>query len=186
MNYITSDQHFFHDNIIKYCDRPFKNSQEMNTTMIENHNKVVKDTDNVICLGDLTAGFHDKQKIKDTLTQLNGNKILLKGNHDSFGDRFYEECGFVVKMYLIVGEIFLCHYPLFVNSRWTTKIERQIKKVFDESDCKYIVHGHNHNNFSKIPIPEWPDSIKRYNASVEVNNFTPVPVTHILNEFKSI
>jgi len=157
----------------------------MNIAMIENHNKIIKETDTVIYLGDLTAGTRDNQKIKDTLTQLNGYKILLRGNHDSFSKKFYEDCGFIVKTYLIVGKVFMCHYPLFENSKWTTKTELKIKKIFDKSDCDYIVHGHNHNNFSKIPTPEWPDGIKRYNASVEVNNFTPVPVTHILEALEA-
>ena len=48
----TSDYHFKHANIIKYCHRPFQNVEEMNETIITNHNARVLEDDMVFDLGD--------------------------------------------------------------------------------------------------------------------------------------
>lgn len=50
--FFTSDTHFWHENIIKFCNRPFSSVEEMNDTIIENWNKVVGENDIVFHLGD--------------------------------------------------------------------------------------------------------------------------------------
>lgn len=77
--YVISDTHFGHANIIKLADRPFKNVDEMNKTIINNWNSIVNDEDIVYILGD----FSFKGKSADYYAkQLKGRKILIKGNHD--------------------------------------------------------------------------------------------------------
>jgi len=76
MIYFTSDTHFDHENIIKYCNRPFKDVNHMNESMIENWNNTVNDTDTVMHLGDFSF------KSDKFINRLNGNITLIKGNHD--------------------------------------------------------------------------------------------------------
>jgi calcineurin-like phosphoesterase family protein len=79
--WLTADLHVYHKNIIKYCNRPFKSVEEMNETIIENHNKLVKSNDVVYNLGDFCfAGFKEAESV---FNRLNGQKILIEGNHDS-------------------------------------------------------------------------------------------------------
>jgi calcineurin-like phosphoesterase family protein len=78
--FFTSDTHFGHKNIIRYCDRPFKDFEEMDEAIVENWNHVVGDTDVVYHLGDLALGPSDRWH--DILTSLNGYKIFVVGNHD--------------------------------------------------------------------------------------------------------
>ena len=47
MNYYISDPHFYHYNIIKYDNRPFRTVSEMNEALIKKWQERVKDTDTV-------------------------------------------------------------------------------------------------------------------------------------------
>lgn len=78
--FFTSDLHLGHQNIIKYCSRPFGSVEEMNETLISNYNEMVSESDWVYFLGDICMG-----KIAETLplvSRLNGKKVLIAGNHD--------------------------------------------------------------------------------------------------------
>ncbi|MEJ6400441.1 metallophosphatase [Nicoliella lavandulae] len=91
MNYFTADTHFFHKDILgqnDFAPRPYASVEEMNQTIINNWNQRVKPTDTVYHLGDIALYFikpvNDAyQAILDVLNQLNGNLVLIKGNHDS-------------------------------------------------------------------------------------------------------
>ncbi len=79
MRYFIADTHFNHENIIKYCNRPFKNSKEMNEYIISKWNSVVTKDDIVYHLGDV--GFGSTEELKKLVSSLNGTKILIRGNH---------------------------------------------------------------------------------------------------------
>ena len=81
--YFSADLHFGHRNIIKYCKRPFNDEVHMDKVMIGQWNRTVGPDDTVYVLGDFTmlrdSGFKEACEIID---QLNGNIILIWGNHD--------------------------------------------------------------------------------------------------------
>lgn len=136
--FIISDTHFNHANIIKYCNRPFKDVEEMNKTMIKNWNETVSGKDVVLHLGDVALG--NKEEAKKILKQLNGRKILIKGNHDNWSDEFYKECGFeYVSRYPILWNNFylLSHAPLQLS----------------ETTPYYNYYGHVHNDDKYIESP---------------------------------
>lgn len=78
--WFISDTHFGHENIIKYCKRPFSNSREMDEFMIEQWNTTVKPEDHVYHLGDVYMG--DKKAGARCVARLQGKKRLVVGNHD--------------------------------------------------------------------------------------------------------
>jgi len=78
--FFTSDNHFLHKNIIKYCDRPFNNVEDMNEHLIAKWNLIVGDDDLIFCLGDFSLGT--PQDTLAILNRLNGYKVLIKGNHE--------------------------------------------------------------------------------------------------------
>ena len=80
MIWFTADSHFSHTNIIKYCNRPFSNSQEMDDNLIKNWNSKVKKNDSVYHLGDV--GLGNPIRLKHILDELNGTIYLIKGNHE--------------------------------------------------------------------------------------------------------
>lgn len=79
--FFISDTHFMHKNIIDYCNRPFKDVDEMNSVLIENWNFIVNPDDYVIHGGDFCLG--SKSSWAYLLDKLNGKKYLTAGNHDT-------------------------------------------------------------------------------------------------------
>lgn len=81
MKFFTSDLHFGHKNILKYQpDRPWASVDDMREGLITLWNSVVTPSDDVYIIGDFAFLPHNKQV--EILTRLNGNKYLIKGNHD--------------------------------------------------------------------------------------------------------
>lgn len=78
--WFTSDTHFGHANIIKYCNRPFSSVEEMNEKMVEAWNDVVRPGDRIYHLGDFC--FLQPDVASKLTKRLNGEKFLVRGNHD--------------------------------------------------------------------------------------------------------
>ena len=79
--WFTADTHFGHANIIKYCNRPFADTAEMDGAMVANWNAVVQPDDDVWHLGDFA--FRSMKAPQSYLERLTGRKHLIWGNHDS-------------------------------------------------------------------------------------------------------
>ena len=79
MIWFTSDTHFGHANVIKYCKRPYKDVTEMNEMLVVNWNSVVKPDDTVYFLGDFSLSF---TAVETYTKRLMGRKIMIAGNHD--------------------------------------------------------------------------------------------------------
>lgn len=82
MVYLTSDLHFGHENIIKYCDRPWATVDEMHAGLIQNWNSVVGPNDEVWIVGDCHCGRNSAERAILGLQACNGKKHLVRGNHD--------------------------------------------------------------------------------------------------------
>ena len=79
--FFTSDLHFYHKNIISYCNRPFGNVEYMNKRLIEEWNKTVPENGTVFMLGDFCFS-ESKQKWDEIVNQLRGRIYHIRGNHD--------------------------------------------------------------------------------------------------------
>ncbi len=125
--FFTSDLHFGHRNMIRFCNRPWADEKEMTKGLIDNWNNVVSSDDIVFILGD-TFWFNDSHAIKKVLSQLNAAEIyIIPGNHDDF-DKYYRIddprinlCSDIVVLWLEsednrfsrkITEIWLSHYPM--------------------------------------------------------------------------
>lgn len=78
--WFTSDTHFGHENIIRYCNRPFRNAEEMNAELIRRWRETVPEDGIVFHLGDFAHG--NARLWNDILSALTGRKYLILGNHD--------------------------------------------------------------------------------------------------------
>lgn len=162
---ITSDHHFEHDNIIKYCKRPFANIDEMRETCIQKWNNIVKPTDIVYYLGDFGKAKPDY--LARILNRLNGRKRLIHGNHDKDVLKHPAiELFETVQVYLelkapVAGkhrDIVLFHYPI---RSWKGKWKGA-----------YHLHGHSHSKINKLEE-------RIYDVGVDANGFAPVSLEHI-------
>ena len=158
MVWFTADQHLSHESIIGYCNRPFKSIEDMNSTLIDNWNKVVQPSDAVYLLGDFAWRHHELHAAK-----LNGNIYLIRGNHDYRSDTFYRtKCKFrsVTKRsdVSIEGEhMVLDHYSL---------------RVWNRSHYNaWNLYAHSHGKLPPIG--------KAYDVGVDNNNYTPVSFNRI-------
>lgn len=77
--FFTSDLHFGHNNIMRFCNRPFKSIEEMDEALIQKWNSVVSKNDLVFDLGDFA--FAPNWRWKEILGRLNGHHYLILGNH---------------------------------------------------------------------------------------------------------
>lgn len=137
--FLTSDTHFNHANIIRYCSRPFSNVSEMNEALIENWNSVVKPNSSVIHCGDFAfAGRSDQ--VTNILKKLHGHIHLIIGNHDR--GHVTAASGFEsvsnIRVFKIAGiELTACHYSM---------------RVWDKSHHgTYHCFGHSHGTLADDP-----------------------------------
>ena len=79
MKFYTSDQHFDHANIIKFCKRPWATVEEMNDALVTKWNRRVSHSDDVYVLGDICF---NKNRFIHFMKYLNGTKHIILGNHD--------------------------------------------------------------------------------------------------------
>ncbi|MEM7162660.1 MAG: phosphoesterase [Bacteroidota bacterium] len=77
--FFTSDHHFGHANIIKFCERPFSDVEEMDRVLIDRWNEKIGPEDDVYHIGDVAMR---SKNLKEILDQLNGNIHLITGNHE--------------------------------------------------------------------------------------------------------
>lgn len=160
MDYIIADLHLGHANIIKYCDRPFANVQEMDKTIIENWNKVITYADTVFVLGDFALSRRDK--VIEYINVLKGNKILIMGNHDKRvgSATWWLNAGFdsvhkspqVIKS---LQEFFLLSHEPQANSEMIN------------------IHGHIHNK----KLSKDFDPTTHICVSAELLDYTPLRIT---------
>ena len=154
--WITSDHHFGHANIIKYCDRPFTGVHTMDLVMAYKWNELVSKDDMVIHLGDFAFTSKSGNMLSTLRDELNGTIIIIKGSHD-VSKKKLAEAGFIVgsnPMY--IGKYILSHVPL---------ADSQIPKGMIN------IHGHIHEKQTKG---------ERINICVEHTNYYPVELKKVM------
>lgn len=163
--FLISDTHFFHANILlpEYEERPFKDIDDMNSSIVENWNSVVTNDDYVLHLGDFAFGRRDQAE--DIMSLLNGNISIVLGNHDRRGINWFKRCGF--------KNVF--PNPIIISNRFVFS-----HAPYDElPDGMINVHGHIHSGkHRKEPLNH--DVYKC--VCVEQINYTPILLQEIIND----
>lgn len=149
--WFTSDQHFGHRNIIRFCNRPFVSIDDMDTELIKKWNEKIGENDEVFVLGDLA--WREPSRY---LKALKGKLHLITGNHDHKQTRKLPRWQSVQSFLELkdekVGLIVLCHYPLQVWAR--------------SHFGTWHLHGHSHGSLR--PLPGY-----RLDVGVDTHDFYP-------------
>jgi calcineurin-like phosphoesterase family protein len=168
--FFLSDAHLMHANIIKYCNRPFADAQEMTETVIRNWNKVVTDEDQIVFLGDFICGCKNAKETSEYFYEcLNGEKHFIRGNHDTddkMSDKlnWYKNDENLYRTHYKGYDLVLSHYPF----------ER---KHFKPLANAIYISGHTHD--TDLIYDKYNKCV---NVCCEAVNYTPILFENILNE----
>lgn len=164
--FLISDTHFGHAGVCKFTEddgvtkiRPWDDADEMNEAMVKMWNDTVRPSDKVYHLGDVVIN----RRYLPILDRLNGDKVLIKGNHDIFKLEDYTKYFRDIRSCHKMNEYILTHIPLHPDSlaRW----------------CGGNFHGHLHTN-RVMRVDIFSDEIsidpRYFNVSVEQIGFKPI------------
>ena len=182
-DWFSSDHHFGHANIIKYCNRPFADVTEMREELIRRHNEVVKPGDMCFFLGDF-AFLKDPLEVAAILARMNGYKALITGNHD--GISVTESLGWymvkdrVLELHPTVGSdtgpkyrsafgkypVTLSHFP---HLSWHSSHKGAIS-----------LHGHTHGGLSFDP------TLRRMDVGVDTHDYYPWSLDEVIAKLAKV
>ena len=136
--FLIGDCHFGHKNIIRYCNRPFKDIDDMTEKLIKLWNNVVGNNDIVYVVGDFA--LCGKNKIIEIGQRLNGRKRLIMGNHDQASIETYKQAGFefVYNHPIVLEEFFIVSHKPMVGFSLSTPFTNIFAHVHDNpayTDC---------------------------------------------------
>jgi calcineurin-like phosphoesterase family protein len=174
--FLVSDTHFGHAGVCHFMRndgvtklRPWDNPEEMDEEMVKRWNETVRPNDKVYHLGDVVIN----RKALKTLARLNGEKVLIKGNHDIFKLEDYAPYFKDVRGYHVMNGMILSHIPLHESAlyRFGTNI-----------------HGHTHSNrvtmvdtYLSTPIID-----PRYHCvCVEQTDFRPILFEDVIKRIEA-
>ena len=174
--FLTSDSHYGHFNICKYCHRPFQSRSEMDQTLIKNWNAVVPEDGIVVHCGDFMLPHNeDIKEYNKYLNQLHGRVLLLRGKHDRASLDWVSDKLIAVRdqaMIVVDGvKIFAQHYPC---------------AAFNGD---YHVYGHIHTLADGTCYGIDGDVTKvmrknTYDVGVDQNGYTPVSYWQLCDIFR--
>jgi calcineurin-like phosphoesterase family protein len=174
--FLVSDTHFGHTGVCKFTRndgvtklRPWDNADEMDEEMIKRWNETVRPNDKVYHLGDVVIN----RKALKTLHRLNGDKVLIRGNHDIFRDDEYRQHFRELRAYHVMNGMILSHIPIHTESlgRFGTNI-----------------HGHLHANRVMIQkhAKATPEIDPRYHCvCVEQTDYRPILFEDVIKRIKA-
>ena len=181
--FLVSDTHFGHMGVCKFTRsdgvtklRPWDSAEEMDEAMVRSWNETVRPSDKVYHLGDVVIN----RKSLKTLARLNGDKVLIRGNHDIFRDDEYREYFRELRAYHVMNGMILSHIPVHSDSLGRFGVN---------------VHGHTHANRVKkargvdaeTGTVLYSDEIDpRYHCvCVEQTNFRPILFEDVIKRIEA-
>ena len=181
--FLTSDTHFGHTGVCRFTRndgvtklRPWDDADEMDEEMVKRWNETVRPNDKIYHLGDVVIN----RKALKIMSRLNGDKILIRGNHDIFRDDEYRQYFRELRAYHVMNGMILSHIPLHEASLGRFGVN---------------IHGHLHSNRvkkargidAKTGATLYSDEIDvRYHCvCVEQTDFTPILFEDVIKRIEA-
>lgn len=181
--FLTSDTHFGHAGVCKFTEadgvtkiRPWTDPNEMDEEMIKRWNDTVRPTDKVYHLGDVVIN----RRSLSTLSRLNGDKVLIRGNHDIFRDDEYRLYFRELRAYHVMNGMILSHIPLHEASLGRFGVN---------------IHGHLHSNRVKkargidaktgATLYSTENDVRYHCVCVEQTDFTPILFEDVIKRIEA-
>jgi len=181
--FLVSDTHFGHAGVCRFTHedtgvkiRPWTDPDEMDEAMVKLWNERVKPTDKVYHLGDVVIN----RKALKIMSRLNGDKVLIRGNHDIFKDEDYRQYFRELRAYHVMNGMILSHIPVHADSigRFGTNI-----------------HGHLHTRrvrkargvdarTGEVLYGDEPD-VRYHCVCVEQTDFAPILFEDVIARIKA-
>lgn len=167
-SFLVSDTHFGHAGVCRFLRedgtklRPWDDPDEMDEEMIKRWNETVRPNDKVYHLGDVVIN----RKALKTLARLNGDKVLIKGNHDIFRLEEYTEYFRDVRGYHVMNGMILSHIP-----------------VHEESLGRFGTNIHGHLHYNRVKKDGVVDP-RYYCVCVEHTDYRPVLFEEVIKRIK--
>ena len=173
MEFFISDSHLGHTNIIKYCSRPFKTADEMNTILIANINVNVSINDTLWHLGDFSWG--DPIPFLRRIRCRNINIML--GNHDRHHAKAFQAAqkDGIIQTLVPYGQyldtsfhnkrVTLCHYPM---RSWNAKahgawhLYGHVHNTIQDPDYNSVDVGVDAWEYKPVSWPKIEEHMKRF------------------------
>ena len=181
--FLTSDTHFGHAGVCRFTEsdgvtkiRPWTDPDEMDEEMIKRWNDTVRPNDKVYHLGDVVIN----RKSLSTLHRLNGDKVLIRGNHDIFRDDEYRRYFRELRAYHVMNGMILSHIPLHEASLGRFGVN---------------IHGHLHSNRVKKArgidattgktLYSDENDVRYHCVCVEQTDFTPILFEDVIKRIEA-
>ena len=175
--FLVSDTHFGHAGVCRFMRndgvtklRPWDTAEEMDEFMVKAWNERVRPNDKVYHLGDVVIN----RKALGIMRRLNGDKVLIRGNHDIFKDTDYREHFRELRAYHVMNGMILSHIP-----------------IHSESLGRFGVNIHGHLHANRVMLPGFNGKITdivdvRYHCvCVEQTDFAPILFEDVIKRIEA-
>jgi len=168
--FLVSDTHFGHKGVCHFTRndgvtklRPFDTLEEMDEFMVEAWNAKVRPNDKVYHLGDVVI---NRRALK-IMSRLNGDKVLIRGNHDIFPDVEYREYFREIRAYHVMNGMILSHIP-----------------IHEESLGRFGVNIHGHTHANRV-MKDGGVDVRYHCVCVEQTDFAPILFEDVIKRIEA-
>jgi calcineurin-like phosphoesterase family protein len=172
--FLVSDTHFGHTGVCHFTRddgtklRPWDTPEAMDEEMVRRWNDTVRPKDKVYHLGDVVI----QRRSLNILRRLNGDKVLIRGNHDIFKLEDYTPHFRDVRGYHVMNGMILSHIPLH-----------------EESLGRFGVNIHGHLHYKRVMRHKHPGArpvldVRYHCVCVEQTDYRPILFEDVMQRIR--